>query len=259
MNINDPSTQLLFNTVKIITNSADGKVSVGTGFIYSIKEGMADNVEIPLLITAYHVLEGAQQGYFEFYLSTNNEPNLNERHRINFLEKDISGARIGNTDLAALPLGPLFNSLAQQGINIFYRSISDELVPNAVALQNLAALEEITFIGYPNGISDSKNNLPLIRQGITSSPIWMDFSGEPEFIIDAGSYPGSSGSPVFIFNQGAYPTKDGLTVGSRMFFVGMLVRTKRDGQGNFLQLGIALNATFIRDSLKAKFSEGAGK
>lgn len=35
-------------------------------------------------------------------------------------------------------------------------------------------------------------------------------------------YPGSSGSPVFIVNQGAYVTPRGITVGSRVYFLGIL-------------------------------------
>ena len=57
--------------------------------------------------------------------------------------------------------------------------------------------EEIVFIGYPSGLRDEHNSTPLIRRGITASPIWNDFGNDPIFLIDAGVYPGSSGSPVF--------------------------------------------------------------
>ena len=35
-------------------------------------------------------------------------------------------------------------------------------------------------------------------------------------------YPGSSGSPVFILNQGAYATPTGISVGTRVYLLGVL-------------------------------------
>ncbi|MFR3321383.1 MAG: hypothetical protein ACLTSZ_09905 [Lachnospiraceae bacterium] len=80
-------------------------------------------------------------------------------------------------------------------------------------IEYFAAIEDITFIGYPSGLYDSVNKLPIIRQGITATPIWNQFNGENVFLIDAGVFPGSSGSPVFIYNHGSYPTKDGIAIG----------------------------------------------
>ncbi|HGH6417174.1 TPA: hypothetical protein ACJL3H_000522 [Neisseria meningitidis] len=53
------------------------------------------------------------------------------------------------------------------------------------------------MIGYPNGLWDSKNNLPIFRTGITATHPAIDFEGKKEFMIDVACFPGSSGSPVF--------------------------------------------------------------
>lgn len=79
----------------------------------------------------------------------------------------------------------------------------------------------MTIIGYPDGLWDEKNNLPLVRRGITASSIQYDFNGKPDFIIDAAIFGGSSGSPVFIYNDGHYMTPRGLSFGQRAKLIGI--------------------------------------
>jgi hypothetical protein len=47
--------------------------------------------------------------------------------------------------------------------------LSDTLIPNQETLENLAALEDVVMVGYPSGLWDSVNNLPILRRGITAS------------------------------------------------------------------------------------------
>ena len=97
------------------------------------------------------------------------------------------------------------------------------MIPTVEQAASLDALESVTFIGYPNGIWDSKNLLPVARRGMTASPISVDFENTPRFLIDASVFGGSSGSPVFLMNQGMYTDKTGGTViGSRLLFVGTI-------------------------------------
>jgi len=72
------------------------------------------------------------------------------------------------------------------------------------------------MVGYPVGIWDSANNMPVIRRGITATHPGKDYEGKSEFMIDAACFPGSSGSPVFLFNLGSYPQKaGGIVIGTR--------------------------------------------
>lgn len=101
--------------------------------------------------------------------------------------------------------------------------------------ESFDAIEDVLFVGYPNGIFDQKNHLPIMRKGITASPLEVDFNGGKKFIIDAQVFPGSSGSPVFVKEQNI---KNGnLTLGSeRYFFVGVISRVfHRNQVGNFTQ------------------------
>jgi hypothetical protein len=89
--------------------------------------------------------------------------------------------------------------------------------------QELDAIEEVVFIGYPNGLFDTMNYLPILRTGTTATPIAVDYRGAPAFLIDASVFPGSSGSPVFIANRGTYFTRGGnITVGTRVICLGVL-------------------------------------
>jgi hypothetical protein len=154
-------------------------------------------------------------------------------------------------DLAAAPLGPLLHARESEGKPLFIRTIDQNLSPTNSIRHELSAIEEIVFIGYPSGLRDSRNSLPLIRRGITSTPVWNDFQGAPYFLIDGGVFPGSSGSPVFIFNQGAYSAKQGLVVGTRILFLGVLSETivRANSSEVYLGLGKVVRSDVVKDFL----------
>lgn len=65
------------------------------------------------------------------------------------------------------------------------------------------------MIGYPNGIIDQKNNLPIVRKGITATSYYTDFNGNKQFLADISCYPGSSGSPILVLQEGISKNKYG--------------------------------------------------
>ena len=68
------------------------------------------------------------------------------------------------------------------------------------------------MIGYPNGLWDQKNNLPIARRGLSATPIYSNQNGKNEFLIDCACFPGSSGSPIYTYQQGIYQNGDGLEI-----------------------------------------------
>lgn len=249
MNIKDLGTQLLYTTVPILINHEGNTISTGTGFIFSIinKE---DNVTIPMLITNYHVVKGTSSGFFELHLADNDVP-TNKTIRISFNQDIISNNKLGDLDLIAIPLASTLNDLLQNNIAVFYRTVDQNIIPSQEQINALSAIENICFIGYPSGIYDGVNKLPIIRQGITATPICNNFNGESKFLIDGGVYPGSSGSPVFIYNQGAYTSNSNIIVGSRLYFVGIISDTfQRKAPTNaFLNLGVVISSLAFFDEL----------
>lgn len=214
--------QLMFTTVRIETISSNGEYGVGTGFIFSISK--EDN-EYLFLVTNKHVVKDAKTGFLTFTLADSDTPSLDQHYRlrVNDFDKMFIGHDDSRIDVTVTPFVPILNFLEQNGIKIFYRSIGADLIPNKEQLEQLDALEDVVFIGYPNGIWDAKNNLPVIRRGITATSISIDFQGERQFLVDASVFPGSSGSPVFLYNAGWYSTKGGGTVvGSRIMLLGII-------------------------------------
>ncbi|MCL0093316.1 serine protease [Dehalococcoidia bacterium] len=139
--------------------------------------------------------------------------------------------------MAVTPLVPLLSYIEKQSVEVFYRAIPDNLVPSKESLNQLDALEEVVFIGYPSGIWDRENLLPIARKGITATPVAVDFQGIKQFLIDASVFPGSSGSPVFLYNPGMYHDKRGKTVvGTRLLFLGVVASVFYEWEENELRL-----------------------
>ena len=242
MEINDIGTQLLYTTVPIYAHNSDKSLSTGTVFLFSVRESETES--IPLLITNYHVLKDAMLGFVELHIGEKGFP-TDKTIRVQFDKSIIDGNKLGKLDLIAVPLAGTFNDFQNRNIEIFFRTVDQNMVPTKEQEDKLSAIENITFIGYPSGLYDEKNKISIIRQGITATPIWNDFKGEEVFLIDAGVFPGSSGSPVFIYNQGTYPVKDGIALGSRLIFVGVLSKTMlRDNATGkaYLNLGEVINS-----------------
>lgn len=70
-------------------------------------------------------------------------------------------------------------------------------------------LEELVMVGYPIGLSDTRNNYPIFRKGYTSAHPAVDFNDDGIGLVDMACFPGSSGSPIFILNEGGYRDKRG--------------------------------------------------
>lgn len=241
MNIDDISTQLLFSTAPIVCESAHA-ISRGTAFFFS--HGLKDGSNIPLLVTNRHVVEGVENGYFEINLSKDGMPQ-SETLKVNFNHGFFSSKELGDLDIAVAPIAPALSFMEGNGKPAFYRSVDVGIAPSEKDVDEFAALEEVTFIGYPSGLYDEKNKTPLIRRGITATPIWNDYQGERAFLIDASVFPGSSGSPVFIFNQGSYPTRNGIAIGSRLYFVGVVSQSVVSGGREFLDLGKVIRSDAV--------------
>lgn len=248
MNLKDIFTQIIFTTVPIWVEKSDGKMMVGTGFFYLKK--INDTTSIPFIVTNAHVVKDANKGYISLIKSQNQIPSLPEK-----VTAEIPGPMLmkyvdSKDDLAIVPIGPILNQLSQSNINVFFRSIDQSIIPDEDTVSKLSAVEEITFIGYPSGIYDRKNNTPIVRRGITATPIWNNFDGKRTFLIDAGVYPGSSGSPVLIINSGSYSTDNGIIIGNRIIFLGVVSNTiqRTETSSNvYLGLGEVIKSSVLKD------------
>jgi hypothetical protein len=258
MNLNDISTQLLFTTVPIWVQKVGGGTTTGTGFMYNVPVAGDPARSIPLLVTNAHVVADAVGGVIELVERSGDRPLPQKHIRARLDTATLLSSIHTEIDIALIPLGPLLNQLDATQRPIFFRSIGPDVIPDSDTVADLSAMEEIVFVGYPSGLRDAHNSTPLIRRGITASPVWNDFENKPAFIIDAGVYPGSSGSPVFILNQGSYANKSGITIGTRFLFLGVLAETlmrPEPGGSAYLGLGRVVKSSAVKVAID-RFSSG---
>lgn len=250
MRLDDIGTQLLFCTVPILIQNENGNVATATGFLFSFS--LNNNKSIPFLLTNLHVVEQAKKILVEFHGSTNSFPDKTRRIKVeidgDFIKKYIPIAQSSHEDIFAMPIAGLLEQVIKQKGEIFFKSIAQSFCFTKNELENCQAIETVTIIGYPKGIYDTENWLPIVRQGITATPVWNDFNGKSSFLIDAGIFPGSSGSPVFLYNQGSYATNNnGIAIGTRLAFIGIVSETYIDksNSNSYLGLGKVINSDVI--------------
>lgn len=212
-----PSEQLLFSTLRIEAGN-----SVGTGFFYTVK--IDEQTEIPLIITNKHVVGDNETINFSLHEAKqkdNQNVPAGKFVKINYKSKWINHPD-EKVDLCATPLQPLISQIEKAEKSIFYIKLTENLIWTDDKLEELSTVEDVLMVGYPIGLWDHVNNLPLVRRGITSSHPAINFQGENMGVVDIAVFPGSSGSPVLIVNEGSYGTRTGLSLGSRVVLLGVL-------------------------------------
>ena len=235
---------LTYSTVQIKCNYAGNLEGSGTGFIINICENKEKGTCVPILVTNRHVIENSTKISFKLCLADDDgNPIDTQTHEVDAPMILWRKHPVANVDLCCLPLVPILNHVTEQGVKVFYIPLSAGLIPGEDALRNLVALEDVVMIGYPIGVSDTYNNKPVIRRGITAIHPKNDYNGRKETLLDIAAFPGSSGSPVFIFNQGAYPTLDGIEMKSspRIMLLGVLWGGEEYNAAGVLQFSLLPN------------------
>lgn len=204
--------KLTHSTVRIETTLRGGGISTGTGFYMNLlQEGESC---IPVIITNKHVIANSVIGKFHVtFANTEGLPDTGNHQQFQFdnFEQRCIKHPDPNVDLAAFLIGPLVNQIQQSGNRLFYIPLQTDLIPSDEERATYSSMEDIVMIGYPNGIWDATNNLPVIRKGITATHSNVAWNGKNEFLTDVASFPGSSGSPVFLANIGGYMDNRGNT------------------------------------------------
>lgn len=216
------SEQLIHTTIRIECDTPNGR-SCGTGFFFKFDADEGKSF-IPVIITNKHVIRGSTVGRLVFSLCDrdgNYVPGKYHTYHVDNFEKAWISHPDKDVDLCAMPIHQLYKEYKPNPYNLYMTYISEHDIPTAAEIANLSHIEDITIVGYPDGLWDNVNNLPLVRRGITASSLHFDFQSQPHFVMDASIFGGSSGSPVFIYNDGYYMGSNGLTIGTRIKLVGI--------------------------------------
>jgi hypothetical protein len=204
------SEQLAFSTVRIESEDIAGNVATGTGFFFRCLD--QGQIAVPVIVTNKHVIDSGSVGRFHLTVRSSQGGPEYGRH-VQLALDNFSGRWYGHpeddVDLAVMPVAPLLAEARQKGTEFFYLPVDKKLVPSDDELAELGAFEDLLMIGYPNGIWDSLNNMPIFRRGTTATHPKLNYNGKREFMIDAACFPGSSGSPVFLYNPGVFVSRAG--------------------------------------------------
>lgn len=218
-----PVEHFSHSTIRIECTLINGSISTGTGFFYSLN--IKDGKHIPVIVTNKHVVKDASLCRF-FLTLENAEGNPDVGNFANFEMNNFEARWLPHpdpsVDLCIMPLGPLLSNFENDERKVYYAPLDNEYIPTESEVDNMIGLEKIIMIGYPNGLWDEKNNLPIFRNGVLASNYKVDWNGKKEFLIDAACFPGSSGSPVFLFDLGGYPTKGCVVMETRIKLLGVL-------------------------------------
>lgn len=221
------STALLYSTCRIVARQADGGESIGTGFFFSYPAG--GNQALQALVTNKHVVRDAVEYVLWFHLARDDDSTPLQPSgrihgfRLRMLDQGWFDHPSSDVDLCATPVEPFRAEAECRGKRVFMTTLSTDHLPAHSDLAKLLALETVTMIGYPIGLWDRVNNLPIARRGTTATHPMIDFNGEKVGIVDIAAFPGSSGSPILIVDEGGYPVPGGRVVtGSRIMLLGVL-------------------------------------
>lgn len=217
--------QLLNGTIRIEAFSGN-KISTGTGFFFNFSVDNNGENQIPVIITNKHVVNGFSSIKLFFKKDKNGEPDYGPPFIVTIPNNPSTVIQHpnGNIDLVAIPTAPIFAELDKQNVGIFYIATSEDRIPDdTTQKKELKSIEDVWMIGYPNGLWDAKNNLPIVRKGITATTPYLDYNGKREFLIDIAAFGGSSGSPIFFYRD-FYTDKETYVakIGTQLYLLGVL-------------------------------------
>lgn len=219
--------QLAYCTVRIECEIGEKQFSTGTGFFYNFCDG-EKNV-LPTIVTNKHVLEGAKKVKLMLTrMNQDKERLIGQNEMVEFEVGKDSRFNISlhpeGLDLAMITIGKFLLESEECGKRYFYKPVANDAIPPTNIRSDFSVMENVVMVGYPNSLFDNKNNMPIIRKGISATHPNLDYQGRAEFVVDIACFPGSSGSPVFLVNLGGYTDSRGnFYIGKhRIYLLGIL-------------------------------------
>lgn len=204
--------------------------STGTGFFYQVTHPSTNLAKV-LIVTNKHVVRDSN--LIQFVLSAvpsvsnlNNEHQPIDRSEIAVtwpLQQNLLLHPDPNIDLCAIDVTIPYGQVLQSGKQLRSMCIDASWLLTETDKRNLRDIQQVLVIGYPIGLWDSHNNMPIARTGTTATHALARYDGKRNFLVDVAAFQGSSGSPVFTYESPMYRDADGsLSPGTKVNFVGVV-------------------------------------
>lgn len=219
------------NTVRLAAGVAhDQLTSTGTGFFYKITHPTSNLAKV-LILTNKHVVRNA--AVVQFILSSAPAiADLDEQHQPkNRVDHTVIWPLANNliphpdpeTDLCAIDITIPYGKILQGDEQLRSMCIDSSWLPSKEDRAGLRDIEQVVVIGYPSGLWDEYNNMPIARRGTTATHPMAFYSGKRNFLVDVAAFQGSSGSPVFSYETPMYRLTDGtFSPGTKVNFIGIV-------------------------------------
>jgi hypothetical protein len=177
--------ELMFVTARLESVVGNKVIGTGTGFFYNHNVKSDPGKHIPLLVTNKHVVQGADKVRLLMHKAKKEENSFTVN---GYYTVDLLGSwqeHPDGLDLVAYSIAGVLREVEEKQDSVYKINIVGKNIPTSADEEDFSAVEDILMIGYPNGLWDSTNNLPIFRKGITATHPAVDFRGAPEFVIDA--------------------------------------------------------------------------
>ena len=189
MIINQQTQELLLKvTSKIICTYSNAESKQATCFFCQKTDGRI------ILVTNKHVFENAVTADLYLTILNNNTQAYENKTLSITIGNDIK--HHAKYDISTLDFTNINDSLKMSNLTPQITMINETAV--VTDYDNLDFIQEILMIGYPDGIIDLIKNNPVVRTGVTATPIKHKYNNEEVFLTDIPTFWGSSGSPILI-------------------------------------------------------------
>lgn len=232
-NPNCPSSQMLFGSVRIVTGEDED--GIGTGFFF--RYGSPGEQKVLTLVTSHHVVAEASRCRFQMHETVPGGGARLSSFWVNLTVDSRSWIRHPTEDLCVIPIDPA----SLRGVHDeapFLRCLEERHLPTEENFKRLFSLEDVTIVGYPFGVWDSLNNLPILRRGTTATDPEIDYEGQPHGLVDIAAFPGCSGAPVMILNDGFWSDSEGIQGGNggRLILLGILTDSMTESHSGVIEI-----------------------
>jgi hypothetical protein len=248
----DVSVELINATVQLEQPLADGKRTVGTGFLLSAPT--PDGKPRTVLVTATHVLKnmpGAEMS-------------------IGYRVQGPSGAWKFQPQKITIRDGAteLWSRNPDRDISAIVVEAPAEFAKAAIPLSWLADGEafkrydlgpgdEMLALGFPRGVAANSAGFPILRAGRVASYPLAPSREFPTFMLDFSVFPGNSGGPVFM--AGGLHRADGAAPAVETPLITGMLTQHAELNSERLEIGIVTQAMFIRDTIEMLDQPGGGR